>query len=166
MGYVESEDPQDIVRRYETRECIESCAAGLAAKYMNGIQIEHLRSLAQELTDSVIQGDRQAKLMAAQKFHEYLMANCGNPVLYRIWRTERLAPLSHAVADHENGFRTFLPEEDRQEDHITRVVEAIAAHDQDAAEGVLRNHQRVVTTALRKSLWLNGEPPSAVGVVK
>lgn len=158
VGYVESEDPQEVVRRYEIRECIESCAAGLAAKYMNGIQIEHLLALAKAVTDPQIRGNHRVVCSAGGKFHEYLLANCGNPVLYRIWLQERLAPLAHVTNDHDARFRALMPEEDRGEEHIINTAEAIAAHDQETAEAVMRNHQRKVTAALRRSLWLNGEP--------
>src|SRR4051812_5139590 len=49
VGIVEEQDRQELIARYELREQIESGAARLAAKNMNGWQIEHLRRLAERI---------------------------------------------------------------------------------------------------------------------
>ena len=156
VGYSEDDDPQTIIRRYELRECIESYAAGLAALYMNGIQIERLRKLVAEIAGHFDSGNYEARCEAAKELHLFLLGNCGNPLLLEVWQRERLSPIAQRTRELDAAFHSRLPTGCHGAESLLEMVEAIAAHDRAKAEQAARHHQGAVTKALREMIWKDG----------
>jgi DNA-binding GntR family transcriptional regulator len=153
----ENVDVDDFLSRYELREQIESGAARLAAKNMTGWQIDHLRQLAEaaeraSACEALTPQDQLARYEAAERFHDYLVQNCGNTFFVQIYERFRLMPARPASAEIDALIRKELPD---QEDKPTLpdVAAAIAAHDQDLAERLVKQRVRTITAALRKVKW-------------
>jgi DNA-binding GntR family transcriptional regulator len=149
--YTEDQDPRDMLHRYEVREQIEAGAAGLAAKNMNGWQIDALRELAMQVGQYADPSQTGQLYAAGMEFHQYLVANCGNPVLLAVWERERLAPPQPRSWEMEQKLREQMPPE-HERASLLDVVDAIAVHDQDRAERLMKQRIRFVTNALRKVL--------------
>lgn len=154
--FTEDQDLGELLFRYELREQIEVGAVRLAAKNMNGWQIDHLASLAAKVTEYTLSGESEPRYAATSEFHHYLIANCGNPLLFQVWEQFRLSPPRPKSVETEQRIFQNMPAEQRDQPWLEDVVEAIAAHDQDRAESLMRVRIRAVTEALRKSLWTNG----------
>ena len=154
VEFVEDVKPEEIIHRYDVREVIESKAASLAAKNMNGWQIEKLREYAEEAEKCKKENNREGELDANREFHEYLMANCGNPLLCEIWQTNHLAPLTVRSAETEDKIKALSNESDNPEDPdgFFDIVDAIAAHDPELAENAVRKRVQRITNKLRKYL--------------
>lgn len=142
---------EDIIRCSEVRESVESSAVGLSAMYMNGMQIHRLHSMAEKLASFSTSKD-PGRMQANADLHDYILANCGNSTLLKIWRTFRLAPITPFNPEFEERFQSFLPEEsrgDEAEKILFKIIDTIAVHDREKAETLSRNHLRKVTEALR-----------------
>ncbi|MBN2296643.1 MAG: GntR family transcriptional regulator [Pirellulales bacterium] len=158
VAYVEDQDPEDMLRRYELREEIESGAARLAAKNMTGWQIDRLRELA-EIADAARQsGNTEARYQASGKFHDYLIENCGNDLFGEVWRTHRLAPPQPRSREMTEKISAKSKEHDSEATSLLKIVDAIAAHDPDRAASLFKERLRRVTELLRQLvLKKNGE---------
>ena len=155
VEFVEDVKPEEIIHRYDVREIIEAKAASLAAKNMNGWQIDQLRQHAEEVAKCKKENNREGRLEAQREFHEYLMVNCGNPLLHEIWQTNHLAPLSVRSVETESKILGHSHESDSHEAHnnLFEIVDAISSHDPEAAENVVRKRVQRITEKLRKYFW-------------
>jgi DNA-binding GntR family transcriptional regulator len=154
VAYTEDQNPEEMLQRYELREQIESGAARLASKYMTGWQIDRLMELARQVDEAERLRDRDARHDVGLVFHQFLLANCGNPLFLEIWRAQRLTPTQPRSPELED---MILGAVDAMEDGfentaLVRVVEAIAAHDPDRAESLMKRRIHSITEALRKTV--------------
>ena len=152
VAYAEDQDPQDMLHRYELREQIESGAARLAAKTLNGWEIDHLRelALASDEVRSSEDEDQEARYEAAFKFHDFLMSRCGSPLLLEVWKTHRLAPVQPRSRKLDEVIAAEVAHDSCGVTSLVAVVDAIAAHDPDRAEKLMKQRLRAVTEAIRK----------------
>jgi len=155
IDYLEDADPEQVLVRYEVREAIQSQAARLAARNMNRTQIDRLLSLARRAIARRDSSDADDRSEAKRAFLDFLLANCGNRALYRIWETQHLSPylprdreLEEQIVGRMNG--------DRAQYSVLSLAEAIAAGDQDEAERISRDGIRETTEALRQTLVGDG----------
>ncbi len=152
VDYLEEGDPVAVLCRYELREAVESTAARLAAKHMNGWQIDHLRELGERAMASREGAPRQERQEAGAAFRSYLIATCGNPLVQQVWETHRLMPGRPRTPEFEDRIQANLPEDAKGCPTCLDVVDAIAAHDQDRAEALVKHSVRAITEAIRKTL--------------
>lgn len=152
VGYIEDEDPKELLYRCEMRDAIATQAARLAAKNMNGWQVDELRRLEQVRADAIAAGDRPARHQAAIEFNRYLVANCGNPLLQTIWETYGLMQPMARSLELEQKFIEVLEPADYAHWWLP-VVEAIAARDADEAGRRMLEICSRSTEAVRKALW-------------
>jgi DNA-binding GntR family transcriptional regulator len=151
--YTEDEDRGKLLERYELREQIEAGAARLAAKNMSGRQIGELRQLAQRTVELERTGDREQRYKSNYEFHRYLVANCGNALMFEFWQNFHLVPTRPRTTRFEDEIRSHIAPNDRVHPNCVDVVEAIAQHDQDRAEEVMRRMLRLVTIAIEQTVW-------------
>jgi DNA-binding GntR family transcriptional regulator len=152
VEYIEDKSLEEIFRRYELRELIEAGAARLAAMNMNGWQIEELRGLLRTLQSRSSIADAGARREAARKFHDYLLANCGNPLLHEVWVSQRLAPFAVRSPELNAQILHHLPDEQKHDERLNKAVEAITTHNPDLAEQEMREFVREITEAIRQTL--------------
>ncbi len=153
VGVLEDEDRDDVLYRYEARESIESAAARLAAKNMNGWQIDRLRELAVELSQFFAIDRDQRRHQSPPPFHDYLLENCGNPLLYRIWKTHQLTPSSPGSRRTSELLKAQIPEAQRSQPGWIDVADAIAQHDENLAEQLTKQRIRIIIDAIRRLSW-------------
>ena len=150
VAFAEDQDPTDILYRYELREQIASAAARLAAKTLTGWEIDRLRELALATDEADPSGDRKARYEASFKFHQFLLSHCGNPLLLEIWKTHRLTPVQPRSRKLDEKIASEIMRDLRETVSFVAVVEAIAAHDSDRAEKLMKQRLRAVTEAIRR----------------
>jgi len=154
IHYLEDADPHEVLLRYEARDAIQSQAARLAAKNMDEGQKQELLALArQPRTEWPAEGQDDTKA----RFLDLLVANCGNPLLYRMWRTHRLAPDVPRSRQFEEEIYSRVSG-DRAQYGSKALAEAVAAGDEDEAERISRNGVRQITEALRLTLLESRQP--------
>lgn len=154
IHYLEEEDPKELLYRYEMREAIEGTAAGLAAKNMNGWQVDRLRELDRQVGKAFDSGDRAALHRAGMDFHEYLVANCGNPLLYSAFKSYHLMPPEPRSAALEDQLQARSHDAGESVAHeYTPVVDAISARDSEEAERYMKQVISRITEAVRTVLF-------------
>ncbi|MBN1347330.1 MAG: GntR family transcriptional regulator [Phycisphaerae bacterium] len=153
VACVEDEDPEELLHRYELREQIEGGAARLAAKNMTGWQIDQLRELAQAVEDAHQEDDRAKRFGANARFHDYLLAHCGNPLMLKVWQTLHLTPSRPRTPQSEAKIMAAVPKTDGKTESLIDLVDAIARHDPDRAEALIKQRVRQITEALRRVVW-------------
>jgi DNA-binding GntR family transcriptional regulator len=152
VAYVEDQNPAEILQRYELREQIEGGAARLAAKNMTGWQLDRLMELAQRVEAAWNVKDRQVRYDAVGEFHQFLMANCGNPLLLEVWQTHHLAPLQPRSSQMEDALLANISKKRQRQDSLVEVARAISQHDPDRAESLMKSLVRRITDAIRDTL--------------
>jgi DNA-binding GntR family transcriptional regulator len=150
VHYLEEEDPQELLYRYEMRGAIESTAAALAAESMNAWQVEKLRQLEKTMGEALTAGNRALMHQANMEFHDYLVANCGNPLLYSAFKSYRLMPPEPRSAALEEQIQTV--EFVDLVHQYTPLVDAIGARDPEEAERQMKVIISRITRSLRKVL--------------
>ena len=155
IEYTEDQDPDDALFRYELREYIEGGACYLAAKNFNGWQIARLKEMFEEIeqleSQGLVGGDQHGN--AVLEFHDYIIENCGNPLISKAWRMFHLQPLRPGTAEAVQKIREGKESEDFHEPPLRQLVDAIAAHDAERAEKLAKHRIRAITNVLQRNLY-------------
>jgi DNA-binding GntR family transcriptional regulator len=151
VQYTEDIPPDQLLHRYELREQIGAGACRLAAKNMNGWEIDQLRVLAQEIDDATRRGDRETSYRANYAFHQFLLESCGNALLRDVWESQQLMPLRPRSLSFEGELLAQVG--DCNDPSMTDIVDAIATHDQTHAEATMKRRVRKITEALRATVY-------------
>lgn len=130
----------------ECRMVLEGLCAAKAAEQATGDQVDALRELGARLTAAVEDGEPMKYSSTNRELHRMIRQIADQPVA-----SELLERLHAQIVRHQ--FRLALRDGRPQvslPEHLA-IIEAIAAHDPDAAENAARNHLRSVITALRET---------------
>lgn len=156
VTFIEDLEPEQVLRQYELREVVEGLAASLAAKNMNGWQIDELRRLNDEYREALRKGNHVARQKASREFHEYLVNNCGNELVAQTYKIHQLMPLAQRSQEIEDTIKARFTEDERREDQEKNwegIIDAIAAHDPEQAERAARAQIRRISEAIRRTIW-------------
>lgn len=148
VEFTEDIPPDQLLFRYELREQIAGGACRLAAKNMNGWQIDTIHQLAKALDEAQEADDRESRYAANYRFHECLLNNCGNPLFLEVWESHRLVPTRPRSQEFEDAILGQLEADD--EPKMEAIALAIAAHDQAEAESLMKKRVNRITEAIRK----------------
>ena len=155
VEYTEDIPPEQLLYRYELREQVAGGACRLAAKNMNGWQIDKLRYFAQRTTDSMHQDAREMRLEANMEFHDFLMEHCGNPLLKEVWESHHLMPpRPRSEALEAEIFAHTAPGPNHPS--LVAIVDAIEAHDPEKSEQLMKQRVSKATEAQRQILHDHG----------
>ncbi len=126
VHYLEDADPREVLLRYEEREAIKSQAARLAARNMDHQQIERLRELVRRAEACSQMADIDGRGQAKNAFLDFILENCGNPLLYRTWRGHRLFPYLVRSQQFEDQIMSKVGPRPKLTGNERLVTEAIA----------------------------------------
>ncbi len=153
VSYVEDQNPDEMLARYELREQIESGAARLAAKNMTGWQIDRLQEMSKQL-EEIRDADEQEKSEELTGLYwQFILENCGNPLLMEIWKAYNLSPLRIRSPEVKAEIMSSIPQNEQDQPSFMEITNAIATHDSDLAETLLKKRIRRITEAIRKYVW-------------
>jgi DNA-binding GntR family transcriptional regulator len=142
-------DHQAVTELYAMREILEGAAAGLAARHASDAEIAALCDLIEEQAAGRLANVEAARLN--KLFHQALYRSARNQYLIRTLD-------SLAVAMSLLG-RTTLSLKNRQEEAVVEhraIVEAIDAHDAEAAERAARRHIHAAHKARLRVMFEDG----------
>jgi DNA-binding GntR family transcriptional regulator len=151
-----SED--EAVEILEARAALEGLAARHAALTADETAIEALREIIAEMRRLREAGDLLALSNMNARLHARILEASGHDTAKRLSRT-----LSSQIVRFQ--YRTVLlpGRSDRSFEEHSALVEAIAAHDPDAAEAAMRHHLLHVADALRTQQVAEPPPDAAAG---
>jgi DNA-binding GntR family transcriptional regulator len=134
---------------YEVRETMEALAARLASERVSDEVIEEMEKCLEEQTLIVNQEDAVAYSRSDHHFHLLIYRNCGNDLLREILEGLRYKalPLAFRLAPY---FKDFL------QIH-KQLLKSFIKRDAQAAENIMRKHNRRMIELIRETPWGVGE---------
>jgi len=138
IEYVEDLDPVKLRHQFEAREVLDGLAARGAALHLTGTQVNRLRALHRAMTEACRGGDRLARGRATRDIFELLRTGCGNPLVAAALDACDILPIFAREDETDASLWADKGSADRRVGMLAAVVEAVAAHDPDAAEEAMR----------------------------
>jgi DNA-binding GntR family transcriptional regulator len=137
----------DLVAIHEVREFLEAGAARLCARRIDKVGVDRLRGILAEQQRAVKDKDPAGYFRTNSDLHGAIAASAGNARLEQILRTleNQMRIALHRVASNEDHMRSGY-------DEHRRVVDSIAAGDEDAADRAMRMHIANTIGRLRAAL--------------
>jgi len=138
---------------YEVRETMEALAARLAAERVSDEVIEEMEKCLEEQTLVVDQEDAVGYSRSDHHFHLLIYRSCQNDLLMEILEGLRYKalPLAFRLAPH---FKDFL-------DLHKQLLDSFIKRDAQAAERIMRGHNRLMLDIIRTTPWGVAEEPHA-----
>ena len=153
IRYAEDMDLQDMLDHYEVRQYLEAGIVRAAAENMTRRQVKELQQIAVRWQEAHEAGDRELFYGLHRTFLEHMLRHCGNPLMGRIWRAHDLGPTRPRSATlHERLLASRSDEQWRQWSPLA-LADAIASHDGDRAERIVRESVAHITEVLRTTDW-------------
>ncbi|NLY30745.1 MAG: GntR family transcriptional regulator [Firmicutes bacterium] len=138
---------KDIIDVCEVREVLEALAIRKAAALASDEQVQELRAISQEYADAYLYGEHSQCITLDRKFHETLAAIAGNGKLEElIGEISDLVQMTRLMdCRYAANFEATIAEHNE-------IIEAVAAHNVDAAAVALEKHMRRVKGNLISSI--------------
>jgi DNA-binding GntR family transcriptional regulator len=146
--------PAEVVEVYEVREMLEGCAARLAAIHMSDADIAELGSLLDEEDRLPSQAPH-----VKRSLHRFIAKGSGNGRLCRLLNDDYYALLRMWANQYEwLGYGSGHSHSEHRS-----IFDAIARHDPEVAEILMRRHVRRLRLATIENLralgiWPDGKP--------
>lgn len=132
---VHAPDASEIEDVFVVREALDALAARLAAHRITPSELARLRVIVDAMREAIRSGRREQVVVANQRFHDVIYAAAGNDMLARV---------ASDLRDFVRRFTTLpFASPDRVEHVLAEheaILEALAAHDPEAAETASRRH--------------------------
>lgn len=132
---VHAPDASEIEDVFVVREALDALAARLAAHRITPSELARLRVIVDAMREAIRSGRREQVVVANQRFHDVIYAAAGNDMLARV---------ASDLRDFVRRFTTLpFASPDRVEHVLAEheaILEALAAHDPEAAEAASRRH--------------------------
>jgi GntR family transcriptional repressor for pyruvate dehydrogenase complex len=128
-------DPAKLQKVFEVREIIEVEAAMRAAERATETEIEEIRHWSEQVEISIARNDGVGRSLADVEFHRQIVIATGNDLLVDL--IDSMAGLLHEMRAFALTIPGLGPEVIAGHQAI---VEAIAAHDAQAARKAMQNH--------------------------
>jgi GntR family transcriptional repressor for pyruvate dehydrogenase complex len=159
LDFVFSKDSVALAQLLEARRVVEAGNVRLAARRISEDDIHGLDVMVGSLADTIDDPDRFSELDIA--VHDAVCAAAGNFLLLQFM--DIVNSLGTVSRERTGGLRTVR--EAALRDH-RRLVEALRAHDPDAAERAMLSHLDHVEDGLRSVVEAGaaGAPPATAGV--
>ncbi len=141
---------EEVSQLYDVREALEGMAARLAAGQLGEEVLAQMTAHVADSERHLAQGDMEAFLVADRSWHDLLIRGSGNDLLAQMMEGVRNKILIMQVASIYYGRRG----QDSVAEHRS-VLEALYAHDSDAAEQRMRAHICNVRAIVLKTLAKN-----------
>lgn len=154
LDFVFSKDSVALVQLLEARRVVEAGNVRLAALRITESQVAELQDLVLSLADCIDDPDRFSELDIA--LHNTVCAAANNFLLLQFMNV--VSTLGRVSRERTGGLREVR--EAALRDH-RRLLEALRAHDPDAAERAMLNHLDHVEEGLRSAIGSDDAEPSA-----
>jgi GntR family transcriptional repressor for pyruvate dehydrogenase complex len=156
LDFVFSKDSVALVQLLEARRVVEAGNVRLAALRITDSEVAELQELVLTLANCIDDPDRFSELDIA--LHTAVCAAADNFLLLQFMNI--VSTLGKVSRERTGGLRTVR--EAALGDH-RRILEALRAHDPDAAERAMLDHLDHVEQGLKPASGLDGVGPGAIG---
>src|SRR5688572_4788912 len=138
VQYLEDLEPENMEHQLEVLGVLDGLAARRAALQLNGRQVLRLQELVAEIKAAIRRGDPAVRGAASRELHRIIRTESGNPLIPRALEALGILPVGTREESTEKELssdRRWIAERIAATE---AVVEAISAHDPDAAESAAR----------------------------
>ena len=159
IRFLEEIDPRELEHQLELQGVLNGLAARRAALQLNGHRIHRLQELCREHKAAIKRGDPIARGAAAREIVSIIRKECGNPLIDRAIEACDILPIGTREPSTEKELsadRRWISERIAT---TQAAVDAIAAHDPDAAEAAMRDLARATAEAFAR--WMKKKPQKA-----
>lgn len=160
QGYVVTElDPEDLDGIYRVRELLEGEAERVGVPRLNPPKLSAMRKSMHAQQAAARAGDAASVIAHNRRFHFEIFVLCDNPLLYRYVRQIWDALDSHQAVFYRRALTigdTSRP--DRIHAEHCRILDALAARDDDSAIDLLARHRRSGLESFKDFLRTAGSP--------
>ena len=141
--YVREFSKDEMITIFEMREVLEGLACRRAALMVKKEQLEHFKNLYRKALESITDTDWRAYERADINFHFFVIETSGIKLL------EDMVKSFHILS---NSFTPGMirPPKETFPEHMA-IIDALARHDSDAAENLMRKHLKKTIAVLRRS---------------
>jgi len=129
-------DQQMVIEVYQMREVLEGTAARLAARHAYDEEIDSMKDIIDSYKAEP--GSRKEQIKLNSLFHQTVLNAAHNRYLIRAFEV-----LPYPVRAHTNSKKSAPERFSVIADEHRAIVDAIAAHDPEAAEAAARDHVKV-----------------------
>lgn len=126
---------RDIVEIFEIRSCLEQLMVRKVVEHISESGLEKLNELADRMENQMEQMDRESFAELDNKFHEFLVANCGNLTLKEMVETLKI---STSLIRNRAGFDAVRGKDSFCE--CQEIIKAINQRDAQAATALMADH--------------------------
>jgi DNA-binding GntR family transcriptional regulator len=161
IQFLEDLDPEDMEHQIEVLGVLSGLAARRAALHLNGHRILRLKELCRDLKAAIKRGDPSARGAADRELFGIIRKECGNPLIVKAIEACAILPVGTREPSTEKELsadRRWISERIAATE---ATVEAIAAHDPDAAEAAVRGLLRATIEAFNR--WISRKKPRTTG---
>jgi len=138
--------PEEAIEILETREILESAAAGLAALRIQPEECRRLEAIGDRMVEADRRGDGDEYSACNREFHALVLASARQPTLARFIAS---TPYPLVMSQYRN-IQTRHPRDGSLREHQA-ILAALWTGNKDAAEAAMRHH----LAATRRALTLN-----------
>ncbi|MCC5938653.1 MAG: GntR family transcriptional regulator [Lunatimonas sp.] len=125
-------DNKEILEIFDCRIALESTAAGLLAKRINGKEAEKLKSFFLPFENEGLQKGSESYKKADTQFHNFIVEKCGNRYIDKLFKQGNLITYIERIG-------LIRPPEATLQDHID-IINAIINNDSEEAEKAMKVH--------------------------
>jgi DNA-binding GntR family transcriptional regulator len=161
IQFLEDLDADTMEHQMEVQGVLNGLAARRAALHLNGARILRLKELCRELKAAIKRGDPPARGAADREIHSIIRKECGNPLIMKAIDACAILPVGTREPSTEKELSADKRWIAERIDCTEAVVDAIAAHDPEAAEAAMHRLARAVADAFTR--WMNRKKPQKKG---
>ncbi|HVE42302.1 MAG TPA: GntR family transcriptional regulator [Planctomycetota bacterium] len=161
IQFLEDLEPESMEQQLEVLGVLNGLAARRAALHLSGARILRLKELCRELKAAIKRGDPAARGAADREIHAIIRKETGNPLIMKALDACAILPVGTKEPATEKALsadRRWISERIAATE---AAVEAIAAHDPDAAEAAERRLARATAEAFQR--WMSRKRPQPTG---
>ncbi len=152
IQFLEDLAPETMQQQLEVLGVLDGLAARRAALHLGGARILRLKELVRDLKAAIKRGDPAARGAAARELHAILRKESGNPLVMKAIDACAILPVGTREPSTEKELSADKRWISERIAWTEAAVDAIAAHDPDAAEAAMRALARATADAFQR--WM------------
>jgi DNA-binding GntR family transcriptional regulator len=136
---------EELIEAMEVRGELEAIAARQAAELIDDATLERMRGLMQEMREAAARGDAHTQALRNSEFHTCVIDASGNRTVQRLWSMLEPFARTYLTATAPGADLRWLA------DRHSAILDALVAHDADAAAEQMRIHARQAEQLIQKA---------------
>ena len=161
IQFLEDLDPREMEHKMELLGVLNGLAARRAALHLSGQRILRLKELCRDLKAAIKRGDPASRGAADREIFSIIRKESGNPLIQKSVEACGILPVGTREPSTEKELSADRRWVSQRIAATQATVDAIAAHDPDAAEAAVRRLLQATAEAFNR--WISRKKPRTAG---